>query len=113
MAVSVNPFKKMVHSKPIISLVISVYFLANLALVFAAESNSGLKVSITKTWNDLPIDHNPVVIQLKPHSDNQSFRMIVKAPFFNDPARPEAPEGQSFFGLWNYEGSSLLYHINE
>ena len=64
-----------------------------------------MQVSITKTWNDLPIDHKPVMIEMKPNSDDQSFQLIVTSPFFNDPTQPAGAAGQPFFGLWEYEGT--------
>jgi len=72
------------------------------------KTKRDIQVSITTTWNDLHVDHRPVDIQLKPHSDNQSFQMVVKAPFFNDPVNPRGVPGEPFFGLWNYEVVELF-----
>jgi len=69
---------------------------------------SAMEVSITKTWDGLPIDHEPVTIRLERHSGDQSLQMIVKSPFFNDPANPGGAVGQPFLGLWDYEVVELF-----
>ena len=68
-----------------------------------------LEYSIQTTWNDKQVDHNPVNITLEAF-DDVSFKMSVKAPFFNDPPNPGGRVGQPFFGLWEFEG--LLIQIN-
>jgi len=66
-----------------------------------------------KTWNDIPIDHKPVVIQMEQSSDGQSIQLMVTAPFFNDPTNPEGAPGQPFLGLWEYEVVELFLANDE
>jgi hypothetical protein len=62
-----------------------------------------LEYSIQTTWNDKQVDHDPVNITLEAF-DDVSFKMSVRAPFFNDPPNPGGQVGQPFFGLWEFEG---------
>lgn len=52
-------------------------------------------------------------------NDAMSFKVVVKAPFFDDPPGPPktpTPAGEPLFGLWDYEckniRSPLLIYIN-
>ena len=69
-----------------------------------------MELTIEKTWDDQPLNHDPVTIRLEP-LDDSSFGINVQSPFFNDPANPGGTPGQPFLGLWNYEGFVLwLYY---
>lgn len=57
------------------------------------------------------MNHDPVNIKLQPINDT-SFKMLVTAPFFNDPAKPNSESGQPLFGLWEYEGTYLWIQAN-
>jgi len=72
-----------------------------------------MQVSITKTWNDLDIDHKPVSIRLEPNTNDPNLQLIIEAPFFNDPANPAAAAGQPLFGLWDYEVVELFLANDE
>lgn len=37
------------------------------------------------------------------------LKMIVEAPFFNDPPSPGTKPGEPLYGLWNYEGT--IYYV--
>lgn len=64
-----------------------------------------MSYNITTTWDSKVIDHpdNPVQITLD-QNDGTSFKISIKAPFYNDPPKPPAPSNEPFFGLWDYEG---------
>ena len=63
----------------------------------------GLEYSIVTTWDDQPVDHDPVNITLE-NVDDHSFKLSVNAPFFNDPPNPGGQVGEPLYGLWEYEG---------
>ena len=71
-----------------------------------------MELLITKTWNEQPVNHDPVRVRLEP-LDDQSFQMIVQSPFFDDPRNPGGAPGQPFFGLWEYEGDYYYFINNE
>ena len=58
---------------------------------------------ITRTWNDLPIDHDAIQMTLMSREDGD-LQLMIAAPFFNDPPNPGGPPGEPFYGLWDYEG---------
>lgn len=65
-------------------------------------SEIGLRVE--RTWDDREIDHEPVRITLKNEpADPHYMHIIVNAPFFNSPKKPEKCVGE-FFNLWDFEG---------
>lgn len=73
-----------------------------------AESNIGKPAqtasesfSIEKTWDDKPIDHEPVRVTLSQAEDNLEIQ--ISAPFFDDPAPENGKVGEAFFKLWDYE----------
>ena len=65
---------------------------------------------ITKTWDDKPVDHLPVNISLVSHSD-VGVKVLLKAPFFNDPVAPSGTPGEPFSHLWDYEGQSVTWNL--
>lgn len=74
----------------------------------------GAEYTIKTTWNNLTTSHlnNLVTVQLD-KQDAESFKVIVKAPFFDDPPAPSGPtpSGESLFGLWDFERNQRLYQI--
>ena len=82
--------------------------LSALWLSSIAESKLGrtghvsfLDFKIQKTWDDKPIDHDPVEIKLISGDDELIIQM--KAPYFDDPAPDGAKPGEAFYKLWDYE----------
>jgi hypothetical protein len=71
-------------------------------------SSTRLEYQITKTWNDEQLDHNPVKINLHSHND-AGIKVIVEAPFFNDMPHPGGTPGESFDGLWDFEGDAPIF----
>uniref|UniRef100_A0A2L2YBX4 Uncharacterized protein n=1 Tax=Parasteatoda tepidariorum TaxID=114398 RepID=A0A2L2YBX4_PARTP len=59
-----------------------------------------MNVSISKTWDDRPVDHESTVLRI--HSEDDVVYMEIKAPFFDDQPTPTGP-GKSFNKLWDYE----------
>lgn len=68
-----------------------------------------MRLSIEKTWDDQPVNHDPAIIELQPLND-KSFQMHVEGTFFNDPSNPGGVPGEPFMGLWDYEGLILWFH---
>ena len=62
---------------------------------------------ITRTWNDLPIDHDVIQMTLVSREDGD-VQLQIEAPFFNDPPNPGGAPGEPFDGLWDYEGNICL-----
>ncbi|XP_076468177.1 UPF0462 protein C4orf33 homolog [Babylonia areolata] len=60
-----------------------------------------MEFHIQMTWDNRPVDHQPVQIQLS--EDPQGCRINVEAPFFNSPSPPPAPSGAPCPQLWDYE----------
>ena len=56
---------------------------------------------ITGTWNNRPVDHEPVVINLE--GDGEDLIIKIEAPYFGDPAPKGGKPGEAFFKLWEYE----------
>lgn len=64
-----------------------------------------MDLHINYKWNREKVDHDPVVITLQ--DTPLGMKVIMKAPFFNDPPNPGGTQGASFDKLWNYEGCLL------
>ncbi|XP_054723145.1 UPF0462 protein C4orf33 homolog [Uloborus diversus] len=60
-----------------------------------------LEFSVTKTWDNQPLDHDPVILRLR--SDGDDVVLDLEAPFFGDPEPPDQEPGSPFVKLWNYE----------
>ncbi|KAM9857286.1 UPF0462 protein C4orf33 homolog isoform 2-T2 [Aulostomus maculatus] len=56
---------------------------------------------IQHTWDSNPVKHDPVRIIFSP--GNGGLKMLVSAPFFDDPEAPAGTPGLPFPGLWDYE----------
>ena len=65
------------------------------------EETASESFSIEKTWDDKPIDHDPVRVTLSQAEDNLVIQ--ITAPFFDDPAPENGKVGEAFFKLWDYE----------
>ncbi|VDK64154.1 unnamed protein product, partial [Cylicostephanus goldi] len=70
---------------------------------------SGFKYTIDKTWDGLPIDHDPISVEMKwyftrlpgkPHK--RVIKVNFQAPLFDDPEAPADPPG-ILHNLWEYE----------
>ncbi|XP_048778108.2 UPF0462 protein C4orf33 homolog [Ostrea edulis] len=66
-----------------------------------------IPVAITKTWNNLDVNHPPVRLVLAKATGGLEIR--VNAPFFNDPSNPGGQPGQPFNGLWDYEVAEAFF----
>jgi hypothetical protein len=40
-------------------------------------------------------------------SHNDGVKLLIEAPFFDDPPNPGGTPGEPFYGLWDYEGNVL------
>ena len=78
---------------------------AFLKSTFCLNSGARFVYEITRTWNDLPTNHS--VIQFTLVSHEEGVKILMKAPFFNDPPNPGGPPGEPFPGLWDYEGIQI------
>ena len=74
------------------------------------DSSVRYDFQITRTWDDRPVDHVPVNISLLSHSDD-GVKVLIRAPFFNDPEAPNGMPGEPFPNLWDYEGQCQLFVI--
>uniref|UniRef100_A0A8D0H7E4 Chromosome 4 open reading frame 33 n=1 Tax=Sphenodon punctatus TaxID=8508 RepID=A0A8D0H7E4_SPHPU len=70
-----------------------------------------MEFKIEHTWDSLPVNHEPVTIQLK--AGNAGLLMEVGAPFFNDPPAPPGQPGKPFNGLWDYEVVEAFFLSDE
>lgn len=67
--------------------------------------------AITTTWDGDPVaGHNPVHFIVSA-VDEDSVKVDVSGPLFNDPGPPPAPPGSPCPELWEYEGKSVFSHI--
>ena len=102
--VSINPGESFTNITPRTHL-----YTFNLLISLNATS-AAVNYDIATTWNNQTIDHLPVRITLD-KNDAASFKILISAPFYNDPAEPPGPPNEPFYGLWEYEGciiASLL-----
>ena len=68
-----------------------------------------MNFSVTQQWNGTPVDHEPVTLTLQPGGGG--VKMVVKAPFFDDPPNPGGVPGKPFPQLWDYEGIDYRYRF--
>jgi len=59
------------------------------------------RYTISRTWDDKPLDHSPATVSLSP--GNGHVVVNIEAPYFSDPAPPGGKQGEAFFKLWDYE----------
>lgn len=64
--------------------------------------------SINTEWNGAPIDHAPIVFQIRAQ-DSLNVLVSVSGPFFNDPGPPPCAAGSACDGLWNYEVAEVFF----
>jgi hypothetical protein len=69
----------------------------------STQPKMSLEYEIKTTWNNQPIDHEPIRIKLE-RNDQSDLNITITAPFFNDPPKPDKKVGD-FFNLWDYEGN--------
>ncbi|CAD6198151.1 unnamed protein product [Caenorhabditis auriculariae] len=79
-----------------------------------AAAMSGIRYTIDKTWDGLPLNHDPIQVDLKWHFERLSgrphkrvVRITFDAPFFDDP-EPNEPPGVTD-KLWNYEVMEFFF----
>ena len=67
------------------------------------------KYPIEHQWDGTPIDHAPITVAISKDPNNAMFVILeTEAPFFNDPGSPPQGEpGQTYDGLWEYEGKNI------
>jgi hypothetical protein len=70
----------------------------------STQASMSFEYEIKSTWNNQPIDHEPIRIKLERNELND-LNITINAPFFNDPPKPDKKVGD-FFNLWDYEGIS-------
>lgn len=70
----------------------------------------GLCYEIEFTWDSEPITHTPIQVTLQ--SADQGLNVSVNATFFDDPPPPNSTEGQSYNGLWDYEGKYISLYCD-
>lgn len=64
------------------------------------------RYEIATTWDGRPLTSPPVEITLQ--GFEAGVEMKVTAPFYNDPA-PPGPQGEPFYGLWDYEVAEMFF----
>lgn len=65
--------------------------------------------SITKQWNGVPINHQPLNFTLSSTPDFRGVKFEVQATLFNDPGPPPCPSGQACQNLWDYEVAEIFF----
>uniref|UniRef100_A0A0K0DK95 UPF0462 protein C4orf33 homolog n=1 Tax=Angiostrongylus cantonensis TaxID=6313 RepID=A0A0K0DK95_ANGCA len=82
------------------------------------SSLSGFDYMIDKTWDGLPVDHDPIHVRMKWHFAKQRgkpHKRVIKinfeAPLFDDPEAPPDPPG-ILPGLWEYEVVEFFFANN-
>ena len=84
---------------------LKIYFLT-LSLLLSQVGKSAPKegrqeFKISGTWDGLPVDHEPVQINLE--GDGGDLIIKIEAPFFGDPAPKGGKPGEAYFELWEHE----------
>ncbi|KAK5968554.1 hypothetical protein GCK32_018250 [Trichostrongylus colubriformis] len=84
----------------------------------AGSSLSGFEYTIDKTWDGLPVDHDPIHVKMKWHFAKQRgkphkrvIRVSFESPLFDDPEAPPDPPG-ILPGLWEYEVVEFFFANN-
>uniref|UniRef100_A0A7E4VQK6 UPF0462 protein C4orf33 homolog n=1 Tax=Panagrellus redivivus TaxID=6233 RepID=A0A7E4VQK6_PANRE len=74
----------------------------------------GYQCQIEQTWDNRPIDHTPISIDMKWHFERvrgaphkRVIKVSISAPLFDDPEPPFEPGPTD--GLWNYEVVELFF----
>lgn len=100
-------YKSSVPDQQIIIFIIykkSLYYFNKISCFFFSR----MFFQIDRTWDDKPINHEPVKLAFGSLTD--SIYMEIKAPYFNDPVPPGQP-GQSYHRLWDYEGMNFIFKV--
>ncbi|XP_032810922.2 UPF0462 protein C4orf33 homolog isoform X1 [Petromyzon marinus] len=68
-----------------------------------------MEIQIVNTWDGEPVNHDPMVMSLRPHPEGLGLQLGVTAPFFNDPPAPHSDPGQPCHQLWDYEVVEMFF----
>uniref|UniRef100_S4R9F3 Chromosome 4 open reading frame 33 n=1 Tax=Petromyzon marinus TaxID=7757 RepID=S4R9F3_PETMA len=71
--------------------------------------NRKMEIQIVNTWDGEPVNHDPMVMSLRPHPEGLGLQLGVTAPFFNDPPAPHSDPGQPCHQLWDYEVVEMFF----
>ncbi|XP_071453520.1 uncharacterized protein [Hetaerina americana] len=70
--------------------------------------NSEMTYQIKTTWDDRPLDHDPVAVTLVGRG-KEGVEIKVDAPFFGVPGNPGGEVGKPFDKLWEYEVVEVFF----
>lgn len=86
-------------------------FIQSILMFFHISKLNEMNYTIEKTWDDIPVEHEPVRLEF---SVTQQEDLLIKidAPFFNDPVEPNYAKNATF-DLWNYEGEKILKNLKD
>ncbi|XP_046394910.1 uncharacterized protein LOC124162420 isoform X2 [Ischnura elegans] len=93
---------------PLLGLLLLATFPGTMADDTLSTETRELTYQIQTTWDDRPVDHEPVIITLA-GKGSEGVEIKVDAPFFGVPGNPGGEPGKPFDKLWEHEVVEVFF----